>query len=197
MGFRTNPDRILENIDRARSRESDAPRAGTDRQATVRELDSEIPDLDATNPERMKRIFRLVEQAYTKVAQSQSLGPLAARFQAVGDLHAHHAHGDVSLAFAWLDAERTDDIALSPFEIRPDEVQEAKKETKTSRPDVNAMKVLRKELREGVLAAYKKIEPRLREAMRERADLGAVAVTVTVDVRPAGTGLLDEAPEDL
>ena len=38
MGFRTNPDRILENIDRARSRESDAPRSGTDLQANVREL---------------------------------------------------------------------------------------------------------------------------------------------------------------
>jgi hypothetical protein len=43
MGFRTNPDRILENIDRARSRESDAPRSGTDLQANVRELDTEVP----------------------------------------------------------------------------------------------------------------------------------------------------------
>ncbi|MBW3533675.1 MAG: hypothetical protein KY453_00440 [Gemmatimonadetes bacterium] len=188
MGFRTNPDRILDNIDRARSRESDAPRSGTDRQATVRELDSVVPDVDATNPERMKRLFRIVEQAYTKVAQSQELGPLAARFQAVGDIHHHHAHGDVSVAFAWLDSERHDDIGLSPFEITADAVADAKKETRTSRPDVNAMKVLRHELREGVRGAYRKIEPRLRDALRERADMGHVAVTVTVDLRPAGLG---------
>ena len=67
MGFRTNPDRILENIDRARSRESDAPRSGTDLHANVREMDTEVPDVDATNPERMRRIFRLVERTYMKV----------------------------------------------------------------------------------------------------------------------------------
>src|SRR3954469_20172331 len=84
MGFRTNPDRILENIDRARSRESDAPRSGTDLQANVRELDTEVPDVDATAPERTRRIFRLAERTYMKCAQSVELGPLAARFQAVG-----------------------------------------------------------------------------------------------------------------
>ena len=62
MGFRTNPDRILENIDRARSRELDAPRLESDLQASVRELDTEVPDVDATNPERLRRIFRLVER---------------------------------------------------------------------------------------------------------------------------------------
>jgi hypothetical protein len=47
------------------------------------------------------------------------------------------------------------------------------------------MKLLRRHLREGVLAAYKKIEPRVREALRERADHGHVAVQVTLDLRPA------------
>jgi hypothetical protein len=45
--------------------------------------------------------------------------------------------------------------------------------------------VLRKELREGVLSAYQKVDPRIRDAMRERADMGAVQVVVTVDLRPA------------
>jgi hypothetical protein len=74
---------------------------------------------------------------------------------------------------------------MSPFEIRPYEVADAKKETRTSRADVNALKVLRKELREGVLAAYQKVEPRIRDALRERADMGHVQVQVTVDLRPA------------
>ncbi len=56
MGLRTNPDRILENIDRQRIREEEA-QAGQDRQATGRELETEIPDVDATTPERMKRIL--------------------------------------------------------------------------------------------------------------------------------------------
>ena len=59
------------------------------------------------------------------------------------------------------------------------------KVTKTSRPDVNAMKVLRAQLREGVLFAYKKVEPRIRDALRERADMGHVTVQVTMDLRPA------------
>lgn len=186
MGFRTNPDRILENIDRARSRESDAPRSGTDLQASVRELDTEVPDVDATNPERLRRIFRLVERTYVKVAQSAELGPLAARFQAVGDLHHHHAHGDVSVAVQYLDHhQRPDDVGVVPFEVKPDQVADQKRETRTSRPDVNAMKVLRAALRVGVLAAYKKIEPRLREGLRERADMGHVAVTITVGLRSA------------
>ena len=74
---------------------------------------------------------------------------------------------------------------MSPFEIHPQDLLEAKKETKTSRPDVNAMKVLRLHLRNGVLAAYKKIEPRVRDALRERADLGHLSVQVVMDLRPA------------
>ena len=185
MGFRTNPDRILENIDRARSRESDAPRSGTDLQASVREMDTEVPDVDATNPERMRRIFRLVERTYMRVAQSQEIGPLAARFQAVGDLHHHHAHGDVSVSVQYLDHQRPDDVGVVPFDVKPEQVADQKRETRTSRPDVNAMKVLRASLRTGVLGAYKKLEPRIREGLRERADMGHVGVTITVGLRSA------------
>ena len=53
MGLRTNPDRILENIDRQRIRDEEA-QAGQDRQAVGRELETEIPAVDATTPERMK-----------------------------------------------------------------------------------------------------------------------------------------------
>jgi hypothetical protein len=183
MGFRTNPDRILENIDRARERAEDAPRSMTNRQASGRDLSTEVPDLDATNPERIKRIFAGVERAYTVCAQSAELGPLAARFQTIGDLRGHHARGDVSVSIQYLDSDRMDDIGLTPFEIRPDDLVEARKETKTTRPDVNAMKVLRTKLRSGVLTAYRKIEPRIREALRERADVGHVSVQVTVDLR--------------
>lgn len=185
MGFRTNTDRILDSIDRARSRDEEGGRGAGQRQATGRELDTEVPDADHTNPERIKRIFGVVERAYTKAAQSAELGPLAARFQAVGDIQHHHARGDVSVSIQYLDSDRPDDIALSPFEIRPEDLIEARKETKTTRPDVNAMKLLRRCLREGVLSAYKKIEPRLREALRERADMGHVAVQITLDLRPA------------
>ena len=183
MGFRTNPDRILENIDRARERALEGPSSGTDRQATGRELDTEVPDSDATNPERVKRVFRAVERAYTACAQTSELGPLAARFQTIGDLKDHRARGDVSISIQYLDSDRTDDIGLAPIEIRPDEILEARKETKTTRPDVNAMKVLRGKLRKGVLAAYEKVEPRIREALRDRADIGHVSVQVTVDLR--------------
>jgi hypothetical protein len=186
MGFRTNTDRILDSIDRARSREDEAARGGAQRQATGRELDTQVPDGDTTNPERIKRIFGAVERAYMKAAQSSELGPLAARFQAVGDITDHHARGDVSVSIQYLDSERADDIGMSPFEIRPEDLIEARKETKTTRADVNAMKLLRRSLREGVLSAYKKIEPRIREALRERADVGHVAVQVTLDIRPAG-----------
>ena len=185
MGFRTNPDRILENIDRARSREADAPRSGTDLRASTRELDAEVPDVDATNPERMRRIFRLIERTYMRVAQSAELGPLAARFQAVGDLHHHHAHGDVSVSVQYLDHARPDDVGVVPFDVRPEQVADAKRETRTSRPDVNAMKVLRTALRERVLASYKKLQPRIRDALRERADMGHVGVTITVGLRSA------------
>ena len=39
--------------------------------------------------------------------------------------------------------------------------------------------------RSGILAAYQKLEPRLREALRDRADMWHVQVQVTVDLRPA------------
>jgi hypothetical protein len=50
---------------------------------------------------------------------------------------------------------------------------------------VNALKVLRRELRGGILAAYNKIEPRIRDGLRDRADMGHVQIVVTVDLRPA------------
>ena len=57
MSYRTNPDRILDNIDRARNRDAESARFHLDRQAMGRELDTEVPVGDATNPERVKRIF--------------------------------------------------------------------------------------------------------------------------------------------
>ena len=185
MGFRTNPDRILENIDRARSGELDGPRLESDLQASVREMDTEVPDVDATNPERLRRIFRLVERTYMKVAQSVAIAPLAARFQTVGDLHHHHAHGDVSVSVQYLDHARPDDVGVVPFDVKPEQVADQKRETRTSRPDVNAMKVLRAALRDGVLASHKKLEPRIRDGLRERADMGHVGVTITVGLRSA------------
>ncbi|MDH5758272.1 MAG: hypothetical protein OEZ65_01700 [Gemmatimonadota bacterium] len=185
MSFRTNPDRILESIDRARNRAAESARFSVDRQAVGRELDTDIPDLDATNPERARRIFQAVERAYTTAAQRAELGKLASRFQAVGDIHHHHARGDVSLSIHYLDHDRPDDVAMSPFEIRPANLVEAKKTTKTSRPDVNALKVLRTELREGVRLAYQKLEPRIRDAIRDRADMGHIQVQITTDLRPA------------
>lgn len=184
MGFRTNPDRILESIDRARSRDMERALSLDDRQAQARELSTDPPAADATTPERMRRVFKLVEQAYVKAAQTSELGRLASRFQAVGDISHHHARGDVSVSIQYLDAERHDDVGVSPFEILPKQVDDAKKLTKTSRPDVNALKVLRRELRDGVMASYKKIEPRIRDALKERADQGHVAVQVTMDLRP-------------
>jgi hypothetical protein len=174
MSYRTNPDRILENIDRARNRDAESAGLYVERQAMGRDLDTEIPDLDATTTERLKRIFAIVERAYTKAA-----------FQAVGDIHHHHARGDVSISIQYLDHDRYDDVGVSPFEIKPYQIADAKKETKTSRADVNALKVLRKHLREGILAAYQKLDPRLRDALRDRADMGHVQVQVTVDLRPA------------
>lgn len=182
MGFRTDPDRILENIDRARSREEER-RVGQDRQASGREMDADVPDSDATTPERLKRIFRLVEQAYMTAAASEQLGPLAARFRTIGDIPEHNARGDLAVSVQYLDSKRNDDVGVIPIEINADQLVEARKVTKTTRPDVNAMKVLRDELRDGVLAAYKKIEPRIRDAIRERADIGHVAAEVTVDLR--------------
>lgn len=183
MGYRTNPDRILENIDRDRSRQEEHQR--DDRQATGRELDTSVPSDDATNPERVKRIFRAVERAYVKTAQRDELGRLAARFRTIGDIPHHHARGDVSVSIQYLDDSRRDDVGVSPFEIRPEAVEEAEEETGSRRDDVNALRVLRGELRDGVLSAYDKIESRVREAVRERADLGHVEVRVTMDLRPA------------
>lgn len=185
MSFRTNPDRILDNIDRARNRDAESAGLYIERQAVGRELGTEIPDLDATTSERLKRIFGILERAYTKSAQRVELGRLAARFQAVGDIHHHHARGDVSISIQYLDHERYDDVGVSPFEIRPYEIADAKKETRTSRADVNALKVLRRELRQGILNAYQKLEPRVKDAIRDRADMGHVQVQVTVDLRPA------------
>lgn len=183
MSFRTNPDRILDSIDRRRNREETGLR-GSERQANGRELDTEIPDVDATNPERVKRVFRAVERAYKSAAQSAVLGPLAQRFQAVGDISEHKARGDVSVAVRYMDHDRPEDFGMSPFEIHPDDLEEVRKETKTSRADVNAMRILRRELRDGVLAAYQKLEPRIRDAIRDRADMGHIEVQVTMDLRP-------------
>jgi len=191
MGLRTNPDRILENIDRQRIRDEEA-QAGQDRQAVGRELETEIPDVDATTPERMKRIFAIVERSYTKAASNVELGKLASHFRAVGDIPTHHARGDVSVSIQYIDSARLDDIGMAPFEIMPERLIEAKKETKTSRPDVNALKVLRREIRDGVMAAYRKVEPRVRDALRDRADMGHVAVQVTMDVRPVEVRKPDE-----
>ncbi len=186
MSLRTNPDRILENIDRRRSRDADAR---AERQAVGRELDTDVPPVDATNPERLKRLFAAIERAYTGAAQSQTLGPLAQRFQAIGDLSDHKARGDVSIAVRYMDHDRAEDFGMSPFNVYPEHLAEAKKETKTSRPDVNAMRILRKELRAGVLSAYQKVEPRLRDALRDRADMGHVEVQVTIDLRPIGDAI--------
>jgi hypothetical protein len=185
MSYRTNPDRILDNIDRARNRAAENAGLYVERQAVGRDLETEMPDVDATTTERLKRVFVVLERAYTKAASRSELGRLAARFQAVGDIHHHHARGDVSISIQYLDHERYDDVGVSPFEIRPNEVADAKKETKTSRADVNALKVLRTELRQGILAAYEKLEPRVKDALRDRADMGHVQVQVTVDLRPA------------
>jgi hypothetical protein len=37
-----------------------------------------------------------------------------------------------------------------------------------------------------VVAAAEKLEPRVREGIRERADLGHIGARVTLDLRPAG-----------
>ncbi|TVP76833.1 MAG: hypothetical protein EA352_04895 [Gemmatimonadales bacterium] len=182
MSFRTNPDRILESIDRSRTRDD----GGTDfvRDASIRELDTDVPPPDATSAERARRIFGVVEKAYTSVASSREMRRLAQRFQAVGDIPGRHARGDVSVSIHWMDHERDDDIGVSPFEIVPVEFTELKKSTGTSRPDALGIRLLRANLRDGVMNAYRKIEPRVKEAIRERADLGHVAARVTIDLRP-------------
>ena len=185
MSLRTNPDRILESIDRERTRAEVASQHTDDRQAVGRELDSMPPAPDATQSERMKRIFRTVEKAYTSTAKAEELGRLAARFRAIGDLHHHHARGDVSVVVHYMDSQRHDDVGISPFEVRPRDLEEIKKETESTRADVNAMRVLRKHLRDGVMSAYKKMEPRVKDGLREKADVGHLTVTVTMDLRPA------------
>jgi hypothetical protein len=184
MGRRDSPDRILESIDRARAREAMPPSSGTDRQATGRALDTEVPPPGATTTERLQRLFAVVERSYVEAAGSEQLRPLAARFQTIGDIPDHRARGDVSVAVQYIDSERFDDIGMMPFDVAPERIKEAQEHTRTSRPDVNALRVLREELRRGVLASFQKIEPRLRDAIRDRADLGHVSVQVTLDVRP-------------
>ncbi|HIL89990.1 MAG TPA: hypothetical protein EYG55_05715, partial [Gemmatimonadetes bacterium] len=73
MSYRTNPDRILDNIDRARNRDAESARFQVDRQALGRDLETEMPDVDATASERLKRIFAVLEKAYTKAAQRSEM----------------------------------------------------------------------------------------------------------------------------
>lgn len=183
MSYRTNPDRILENIDRDRDR-AEQGEPHYERQATGKDLDTEVPGHNSTPTDRTRRVFSVVERAYTKCAQNE-LKALATRFQAIGDIPNHHARGDVTVSIRYLDAKRPDDQGMAPLEIKPEELEEARKATNTSRPDVNALKVLREKLREGVMAAYKKAEPRVRESVRDRADMGHVEAIVTMDLRPA------------
>ena len=191
MSLRTNPDRILDNIDKQKLREEES-RNNQNREAVGKHLNNEAPDLDATTPERTKRIFGVVEEAYNKIASNKELGRLASHFRAVGDIPNHHARGDVSISINYIDSPRLDDIGMTPYEIVPQRLLEAKKETKTSRPDVNALKVLRFEIRNGVLTAYKKLAPRIKDALRDRADMGGVAVQITMDVRPVSSGTVAE-----
>lgn len=184
MSFRNNPDRILSSIDRAREREAEARQDFT-RQASARELDAEVPGPDQMASERARRVFSVVERAYVSTAGSFELKRLAQRFQAIGDIANLHARGDVTIAIQYVDSDRHDEIGMAPFEIFPDEFAEAKKTTRTSRPDVNGLKILRQHLRDGVQSAFAKLEPRVKDAVRERADLGHVAAQVTMDLRPA------------
>lgn len=183
MSFRTNPDRILDSIDRSRNRDEEGG-PNYAREASGREMDTAVPEPGTTPTERARRIFGLVEKGYMSTAQSVDIRKLASRFQTIGDIPEHRARGDISISIQYLDSPRDDDIGMVPFEIFPAHFDEAKKITKTSRPDANALKILRDELRKGVMAAYKKVEPRVRDAVRERADLGHVAVQVTIDLRP-------------
>ncbi len=184
MKYDRATDRILNRIDQARSHDVERALSLNDRQARGREMDATIPDGDAITPERIRRLFALVTSAYQRAAHSNEIGPLAARFRTIGDISHHMARGDVSVSVQYLEHERRDDVGVVPFEITSRDLEEIKKETRTTRADVNAMKVLRLRLRDGVLAAYKKIDPRLRDAIKERADIGQVAAEVTLDIRP-------------
>jgi len=183
MSFRTNPDRILDSIDRAKERAAEA-RADFTRQTVARELDTEIPGLDDTMSERSRRVFKLVERTYMATAQSNDLRQLAQRFQAIGDIASLHARGDVTVAIHYIDADRPDSVGMSPFEIFPEQFTEERKTTKTSRADINGLRLLRTCLREGVQSAFSKLEPHIRDAIRERSDMGHVAAQITVDLRP-------------
>jgi len=186
MSLRTNPDRILDNIDKQKLRDEEH-QSNQNRQAIGRALNTEPPDLDATTPERTKRLFQIIQEAYGQAASNTELGRLASQFRAVGDIPNHHGRGDISVSIKYVDSPRSDDIGMSPYEIVPQRLLDAKKETKTSRPDVNALRVLRLEIRDGVLTAYKKLAPRIKDALRDRADMGAVNVQITMDVRPASS----------
>lgn len=184
MSFRTNPDRILDNIDRSRNRDDSG--AGSIREASSRVLDTEPLASDATQAERVRRVFATVERAYTEVASSAEMRRLAERFQAVGDISHLRARGDVIVIVYWLDHDRDDDTAMTPFEIRSERFDEIREVTKSTRPDANALRILREVLRDGVVAAAEKLEARVREGVRERADLGHIGARVTLDLRPAG-----------
>ena len=129
MSLRTNPDRILDNIDKQKLREEENQN-NQNREAVGTASDFEAPDLDATTPERTKRIFGVVEEAYNDIASNKELGRLASHFRAVGDIPNHHARGDVSIAIDWMDSPRSHDIGMTPYEIVPQRLLEAKKETK-------------------------------------------------------------------
>jgi hypothetical protein len=184
MSFRTNPDRILDSIDRARTRDDGGLLFV--REATARVLDTEPLTADATQAERVRRVFAAVEKAYVNTASASEMRRLAERFQAVGDMSNLKGRGDVSVSVHWLDHDRPDDTGVTPFEILPARFEEVRQVTQSSRPDANALRILREELRDGVVAAFGKIEPRIREAVRERADQGHFAARVTLDLRPAG-----------
>lgn len=184
MSFRTNPDRILDNIDRSRTRDDGG--LGFTREASSRVLDTEPLSGDATQSERVRRVFATVERAYKEAAASGEMRRLAERFQAVGDISGLRARGDVIVVVYWLDHDRDDDTAMTPFEIRPDRFDDIQEVTRSTRPDANALRILREVLRDGVVAAAEKLEPRVREGIRERADLGHIGARVTLDLRPAG-----------
>jgi len=118
MSLRTNPDRILDNIDKQKLREEENQN-NQNREAVGTASDFEAPDLDATTPERTKRIFGVVEEAYNDIASNKELGRLASHFRAVGDIPNHHARGDVSISIHYVDHPRLDDIGMAPFEIVP------------------------------------------------------------------------------
>ena len=74
MSYRTNPDRILDNIDRARNRDAENARFQVERQAMARDLDTNIPDLDATTAELLKRIFGSLERARRQYGAIEQTG---------------------------------------------------------------------------------------------------------------------------